>query len=911
MKAGWVGNLQLQAMVAARDGGVMLHPEVVQVVDSDVRVTKTQWAAGTVTGGSVETLEGGGARLLSTATSLIPATVNDGTNTTQLTHIAPFDVVLIEWLDAAAEDREIHNLVARLDPRRDGAQAKTVDTWICELFRVAEVVDEGEGIYALEALSPPVRVTATGEVAADFTFDFQGFSGPYPMVGPPPIGTTDPFARPLTVIRISALRSDGTVADNVTWLSDSVEGESKTDGSTYLATHYTGTAVSGLGQEYAGGNVFAFATTVASFPEFTFNRTDYTAATITFDGANDFDDQPGTGDLVIVAQGETPSDSVLTYEISDDGVTWEDCFDGDEIGVDNAAQGGGDLTSISTTGPWRMRVTLTPSTAADLNTPAVRALGIERVVSTFLTGAAHLVGGHRQIDPVSLVGNIATAELVVEKAGEPDYRDYGSDVLARNHIGDIHVRLWLADTERTVLARSEWMLHSVWDIDDYLSDDTHHVISLVSPLRRLNVLIPPFKVTSGNDGTRSAEEIPTTPGTVKDAYDEIMDTWVALPGRFRGASPDDDTNTVAKTITRADAKDELDRLAYLSGGSIIESQGKVQFVKVMRDGPGGDIPVARFPLGSYHAGPLGPGYSTRTDEFFVPYNWHEGSKRFEDERRYLNSVALGKLGGVGLNTTQTLDEETAKWITTQALADLVGDRVPNHFATGQIIFPIRSHERHPELEPGDCVWIETTRFVGRSPLNSQEVRGRVAALAIVTQVRDPWGQDLEVWVPSFDHLVVGTGTVTRRGFGQGPMHLDTTGRSHTGNTTKTALETVALPVIRQYYGFRVKCTWAFAGTAGTKTVEVEIDDGTITPDIAQWQMGATDLSLLEMDFIVTVLGNASARSSSPVQGSPTLTHLPTADLTIPVNIVFSVTLGNAADSVVLAHSEIELLSVTP
>jgi hypothetical protein len=142
-------------------------------------------------------------------------------------------------------------------------------------------------------------------------------------------------------------------------------------------------------------------------------------------------------------------------------------------------------------------------------------------------------------------------------------------------------------------------------------------------------------------------------------------------------------------------------------------------------------------------------------------------------------------------------------------------------------------------------------------------------------------------------------------------HLDTTGRSHTGDTSKTTLETVAMPIVRFMYGFRVRATWAFAGTAGVKTVEVEIDDGSITPSIALWQMAATDLSLLEMDFVVTVLGNAAARSSAPVQGSPTLTYLPTATLTSPIDLVFSVTLASAADSAVLAHSEVELMPEAP
>jgi hypothetical protein len=185
----------------------------------------------------------------------------------------------------------------------------------------------------------------------------------------------------------------------------------------------------------------------------------------------------------------------------------------------------------------------------------------------------------------------------------------------------------------------------------------------------------------------------------------------------------------------------------------------------MRDDAGADVPVAHFPLGSYDPVEIGPGFTARTDEVFVKYNWNETVEHFEDERRYLNATALGKLGGVGLNTTHELSDEVAKWITTEALADDVGRRIVNHFFSGLIVWRIRSHYPHPELELGDAVSIITDQFVGRNPITDAEIRGPLAALAVVVRVGDFWGTELDLWVPGYEYIVVGDGTTGLSGFG--------------------------------------------------------------------------------------------------------------------------------------------------
>lgn len=760
---GWEGNNRLQDFVRRVDPGAALIAEVVELVDESIIALQDDWDDGTVTGGSVDFVELGGVRLQASTSQVIQQATDDATDVQGLSHVEPYDYLWVEWLDADP-DRLIRNFIARLDARRDGGQPVTVYEWRCQAFRVIRI--EGADLVHIEPISQEVAVLATGEAPGDVTFDFFDPSapggGPYPRIGEGPvIDDEGGNNRPITLFRIIALRDDGTPADNVTWLADSTPGGSITDSSTYLVTHYSSLPADADDSEYAGGTVIDRGSIVNNMPRFTLNRPGYATATVTFDGAEEIPDLPGSGDLVIVTRASVPLGTSVLFEVSDDGVAWETCFDGDVIGQDNSAQGGGDLSGVSTTGPWDMRVTLTPD-AAGLNTPYVREMGIERIVRTELAGAAEVTGGARTVDPQTLKGNIPRAEVAILKTGERDFRDYGSVVLSGNHIGEIEVRVWIGDPTGDYLNRSEWMLHSVWKIDDFRSEDDAHVLECVSPMQLLRRRIPPFVATVGNDGTRTAVAYANQAPQV--VYDDLLDNQLGVPTRHRGQGLPTTADTIGKTLKRVDCKDELDRVAYLLGYSVIESQGRVKAVPFMRDGPGAGLPIKFFPLGSYSPVRIGPGFTSRTDEFFVRFNWSESREDFDDERRYFNATALNRLGGFGLSTTQELDAETCEWIATTALADAIGRRVPAHFGNGLIYWEIASIDRNPELEPGDVVAVETNLFVARSPIDDREIRGNVYALAVVAVTGDTWGHQLGLWVPSFDKIVVLDGDVGLTGF---------------------------------------------------------------------------------------------------------------------------------------------------
>jgi hypothetical protein len=548
MRAGW--NPRLADAVQRKDPLAQLIAEVVAIADEHVKVSRTDWTAGSDGGDTLYPTQGG-ARLSPSSTGVVSTGPDDGAQVTALNRYAPFDAVIIEWTANGAENQELADITLRLDPRADGGQPKTAAFFWAQLFRIAEFGGEGLDLV-LEPRTRPVRVAATGEVEDDFVFDFSGTVG-RATVGPPPVGITQ--RRPFTVVKVWAVQADGeTPADNVAWMADAAEG-SEASGSGYTATHY------GFIPAPAGTGTETFVTrgpTVANMPEFSLNRSSYTADTVTFDQpSSDIDDLTGTGDLVIVARAELPGDSDADYFIWD-GSAYVECFDGDVVGEDNTAQGGADLSGVPTTGPWDAKVDLIPSTDG-FQTPWVRAFGIQRVVRTPLVGEAEIHGGHVQVDPFALKANIPRADVDILKKGERDYLDIGSEILALHHIGQIHVRVWVGDPTGAHLDRRDWMLHSVWDVDDYRNLSDRHRLECISPLRRLSAAtVPPFVSTGGNDGTRTPVDFADTRAAV---YDDLLDTYAALPGRLIGSVVEDTTNSVAKTVTKSDVKALVDEIA--------------------------------------------------------------------------------------------------------------------------------------------------------------------------------------------------------------------------------------------------------------------------------------------------------------------------------------------------------------
>lgn len=226
------------------------------------------------------------------------------------------------------------------------------------------------------------------------------------------------------------------------------------------------------------------------------------------------------------------------------------------------------------------------------------------------------------------------------------------------------------------------------------------------------------------------EVVTYTNTTLKDAYDDLFQNRLSIPTNLIGPGIEDDTTTVSKQITGLRkrspgskdviAKTEIEAIAYLDDSAIGSSEGRIKAFDLSPGQPVRAIFRARRIL----IGEASPGHERRLPEYFVPYRWDATAEEFRDEVRAFHTDSILKIGTVGLGPPKWLDEEIAKWIDTDELAERVGLRTVERLGTGQMLWGFTSMDRYPELEVGDLVALETDLFVSRDPNLDVEVRGR-------------------------------------------------------------------------------------------------------------------------------------------------------------------------------------------
>jgi hypothetical protein len=218
--------------------------------------------------------------------------------------------------------------------------------------------------------------------------------------------------------------------------------------------------------------------------------------------------------------------------------------------------------------------------------------------------------------------------------------------------------------------------------------------------------------------------------TLKDVYDDLLTNRLSIPVNLIGPGVEDDTTTVSKQITGLRkrspgskdviAKTELEAIACLADAAIGSSAGRITAFDLSDGQPINAVFVAR----RINIGETSPGHERRMPEYFVPYRWDAIAEEFKDEVRAFHTDSILKIGTVGLGPPKWLDEEIAKWIDTDALAETVGTRVVERLGTGEMLWGFTSSDRYPELEVGDVVAVETDQFVSRDPNLDVEIRGR-------------------------------------------------------------------------------------------------------------------------------------------------------------------------------------------
>lgn len=273
---------------------------------------------------------------------------------------------------------------------------------------------------------------------------------------------------------------------------------------------------------------------------------------------------------------------------------------------------------------------------------------------------------------------------------------------------------------------------------------------------------------------------------LKDVYDDLMQNRLAIPANLRGPGVEDDTTTVSKQITglrkRSGGKDviaktELEAIAFLADGIILSSEGRIQFAE-LRTGQ----PVrAFFPSRRITIGEASPGHEQRIPEFFVPYRWDAEREEFKDEVRAFHSDSILRIGTLGLGPPKWLDEEIAKWIDTDALAEAVGQRTVERLGTGKMLWGFESSDRYPELRVGDLVAVETDLFVSRDPTLDAEVRGRRWAVGPLQRAGKGWS--FTIHVRGFADILSDTQAASRLGFAIPDLYEVTPNVSQTGAAT--------------------------------------------------------------------------------------------------------------------------------
>jgi hypothetical protein len=275
----------------------------------------------------------------------------------------------------------------------------------------------------------------------------------------------------------------------------------------------------------------------------------------------------------------------------------------------------------------------------------------------------------------------------------------------------------------------------------------------------------------------------TYTGTLKACYDGLLANELGIDGRYRGPGIEDiqSINQVSKTMFQASGasnkplgKQELDALAYIAGGGITSSQGKITF----RDMFNASRIVAVFPSSEINLDEAGPGYEERMPQLFATWKWNAAKGDFDRQEYVAHAGALLHLGQARLDPPKWFDVEMAKWLSLEGLdgngvtlAGRVGVRQVQALGPGLMLWPFTTNYRFPWIEPGDAILLQTDKFVGRDPNLARAIRGAQWVIAVI-QSRDSTARRFTPWVRNYSDMLAGTPQAgDRNGLGPATPHI--------------------------------------------------------------------------------------------------------------------------------------------
>lgn len=738
MRSGW--NPELARLLQRPEPIARVLTEAVVTTAEDVRSRREEWdAADSLTG--LETLASGGVRLSAGAAQQHASQTVRDSAIADLDRSAPYAAARLVWPADVDPETTIQRVRVWLNPDLSG-DGQEVAHWKCELHALVKWGRiEASGFPSLQLAKIAEAIVPAGPAEGEVTFVFGGEGAPRPAaIWPQNISRVHiPEAYnhdvPVTFVFIYALKSDGSPAGNAGWARADANPDPEQPSGVILE----GAVLLDAPSDHRP-LTFADTAPVSWVPYVVAEFFEYQAATVAFTGAGnriDLGAVPAADEVVeLVAQGETPGSTAITWEVlADNGVTWVPFRDG---------QLTDELPGVGRRQTYHVRAHLTPSANGDL-TPIARDLGARVLRRWLLDGlAAPRVTTGWAVDPRTLRGSIPEIEIDVIRDGVRDFRDFASLLASEHDPTDLEFRLWVGHPQ---LDRSAWLLIDTWLIDDIEPRSGRITFVCLSPLARTRVRLPPAEEIG--DGQVERQVLHYSNQSLAAVYDDLLAARIALPERYRGAGVEDDVTLVSREIRDDDGKELLDAIAYLAGGSLISSQGRIKFRPMHESG----APVAVFPAEEIRQPAAPPGLRDRVAEFFVPFNWSDIQREFRSEVRSFHAAALAKMGLARIDAPDRLDERVARWIFDEQHARDVARRVTDTLGTGLIVWSFRSVYPHPHLEPGDIVLVETREFVGRDPNTDAALRGVLWARAVVVEVRDALGTDFVVWVRGYADLL--------------------------------------------------------------------------------------------------------------------------------------------------------------
>ena len=679
----------------------------------------------------------------------------------QFAAASPSLAARIVWGKDDPPDLVIDRIVAYLHPRQDGGQPKTVAYWICQPFALVRThgrVGLDEVISEIAPLASPKVVEALGTSAEEITFSYlptlldPGVNKPRPKrVIPSTLGIGEHEGSPTTYVFIWAVKADGTPATNVGWGRDSAT-TSVTNGSRKLRTVRLTRLTSGVFSEEAPASLGA---TPRACHRIRIETGNYAASErLQFSGAgNDYDlGHTPTGDVEFTGVAEVPPGTTAVFEVLKDAGTagtdadWRTFVDGQLVGT---------IADVTKRQAYQLRCRMGASASGDAS-PTVISMGVRELTQAAdLTGVARIRSARWGFDPITRKAEITEAVLEAIRDGERDFEDAITSLLSEFPIGKLVFRSFVGALD---LPRAQWMFRDEFLVDDQDPRGAAVTVTTLGVLQLVRGQLPRYNAAS------SAREVLVYANkSLKHVDDDLLGNQLAelVPVRYRGPGVPDGTTIVSKQIRESDAKEELDAIAYLAGGTRIASQGRLKFVDLV----GSKRIVAVFPREEIQPLSMTPGHRQRVGEFFVRYEWNDDEGEYERETfASLDAVTLANLGRARIDPPTSLEHTIATWIRTEAHARRLAQERVQAFGTGLIQWAWRSIYPYPELEPGDLVAVETDWFVAHDPGAGRALKGALWALVIISQTNQD-DRTFAGYVASYADIFATPALFARLGFG--------------------------------------------------------------------------------------------------------------------------------------------------